>query len=88
MTPKELFMRDRDLLAHWGPVCSSEWFARTAMHAMASVIDRNGITPEQIKGAKALLEELFDLGTPDPQSVEVPPSGLRHDIDTITVKPE
>jgi len=83
-TPKETFLRDKELAKQWSAVANSDWFGKVLIHARAEMLESR-VTTEEMDGARRLVATLLTLADAEAVDVPFPSTGLRHDLE-ITPK--
>lgn len=81
MNPKQLFHLNQDAVKRVRAVVTSTEFEAFLVYVRAQLMNRPGVTAEQIKGAIAYEEMLKDMPMEEISS-ETVNSGIRHDLDS------
>lgn len=81
MSSKTLFNKQKDLRDQLNAVVKSEWFCQCLIYVRGEIMDRPGLTPAGIDGARAFEYLLLNFTDEETEAAEFPGSGLQHNLE-------
>lgn len=85
MTPKELFLQNKERANMLRTVVQQPWFKESLYAVRAQLMGATGMTTEKMRGALDYEAALLDLAE-ETEEEETIDTGLHHDIDNPTRK--
>lgn len=79
-SPKELFLRDKDLASKWAGICHSDTWEKTLSYVRSELMTGRP-SREQIIGAESVIRIFETITDAEPTSFEFPSTGLYHDLE-------
>lgn len=80
MTPKELFLSDKELSNKWGAVAGSDWFGKVVVFARGQMLDQK-VTTEELEGVRKFVQVLQTISDFEQPSRPYPTAGLNRNLD-------
>jgi hypothetical protein len=80
MTPKDLFIKDKELCKWWGEISTSDNFGKVIVYARAQMFDEK-CSSEELAGANKFIAALNRLDEAPATKPQFPSSGINHNLD-------
>lgn len=88
MNSKTLFNKQKELRDKLNAVVKSDWFSEAMIYVRASLMERPGLTPAGIDGARAFEHVLLEFTDEENAVGHFPSPGLEHDLEPRKPTPD